>query len=274
MQHPSAPITQAAVWAANAECHDALSCTHDSLASHIAKQNCRVFYQELINHILCRFDVKPARVLELGCGTGTYSHLLPGHYTGIDLSEGMIAAARKNCSNGEFTVSSAEEFLRRGNKYDLIFSSSFLHHIFNLDELFALVADSLGSGGAYVGIHEPLRKEFSRDRTPISQVADDVFGVALGWDIEPMPVRKRLRLALRRLTGAISGEPQESNANIDLVDFQLNSRFGPSCVHNAASKAGLKGNILIYSYLRFEAIRVFLGGCRNYFAFLAVKEKE
>ncbi|NQV22209.1 MAG: class I SAM-dependent methyltransferase, partial [Rhodospirillales bacterium] len=192
-------------------------------------------------------------------------------YTGVDLSEGMIEIARSKFPSGEFVVASVEDFLNQGEKYDLIFSTSFLHHVFDLTEVFDLIAACLNEGGVFVAVHEPLRKDLSSDRTPISEVFDQALGVALGWDTGPLPFRKKVMKSLGVLGKSAFGGAAKINSEFDLVDYQLNYEFNPSLVHNACTKSGLTGHVLIYSYLRFDMIRRFFGGARNYFAFVGVR---
>ena len=69
-------------------------------------------------------DVRPGhRVLDVGCGTGDFLRLLgplaaPGSAVGIDLSETMIAEARRRTSSGPSNVS-----FQVGNALDLPFES-------------------------------------------------------------------------------------------------------------------------------------------------------
>lgn len=83
----------------------------------------RYFYET--DHEYMRFLVGPsARVLELGCGTGSLLNaLLPAHGVGVDISPGMIAAARAAHPHLEFHVGDMEdpEFLATlGGPFDVI----------------------------------------------------------------------------------------------------------------------------------------------------------
>ncbi|MFQ5890814.1 MAG: class I SAM-dependent methyltransferase [Gemmatimonadota bacterium] len=266
-------ITRASVLEENAQIHDRLSRTHERLASHVAKPNCRAFYHQLITEILERFHIHPQRVLELGCGTASYADLFAGSYTGVDVSKGMIDVARQRVPRGEFHVCSAEEFLAQGQGFDLIFSSSFVHHVHDVDDLFMGISGSLCPGGAYVAIHEPLRKSFDVDKRALSEIVDEAVGILCGWYSAPMPfarrVHKAVTVALSHLHIGRAGDEDK----IDLVDFQLNGDFSPSSLHHAAVKSGLRGYSLIYSFLRYGWIRKVCGGSRNYFAFVAVRER-
>ncbi|MEC4686451.1 MAG: corrinoid protein-associated methyltransferase CpaM [Nitrospirota bacterium] len=58
-------------------------------------------------------------VLEIGCGTGTLAAMMSArgaHVVGIDISEGMLAAARRNAPEAEFIHMTATEIGRLGKE--------------------------------------------------------------------------------------------------------------------------------------------------------------
>src|SRR5688572_15490694 len=70
---------------------------------------------------ICRSFTKPARVLEIGCGTGRYFHCLENVrlLVGTDLSAEMLERARQPVKAVE--VSAAEIRLIRGNAFKMVF---------------------------------------------------------------------------------------------------------------------------------------------------------
>ena len=85
----------------NAVMHDAIADYHNLNVPYINRQSTKLFYQKMI---LEHFDRKskperPIRVLELGCGTGTFVELFAQNnfsYVGVDLSERMIEISKIN----------------------------------------------------------------------------------------------------------------------------------------------------------------------------------
>lgn len=96
-------------------------------------------------------------MLELGCGTGTTAMRLADHVrhiTATDFSEGMIDIAKQKqaeqgTSNVDFVVKSVES-LPTHETYDVIFASSLLHLVPDLDEALARIHSSVEPGGLFI----------------------------------------------------------------------------------------------------------------------------
>jgi len=92
------------------------------------------------------------RVLDLGCGDGAITaqiaSLVPrGQVTGIDASEGMIAAAQpKACGNLRFVRVDIND-LSFSEEFDVAFSNATLHWVKDHQRLYKNVGRSLRSGG-------------------------------------------------------------------------------------------------------------------------------
>lgn len=74
---------------------------------------------------------KGSKVLDLGCGNGRLFELLCRYnvdYTGIDISEELIKAAKKKYPQAKFSIGDITN-LKSSKKYDYIFSIAVLHHI-------------------------------------------------------------------------------------------------------------------------------------------------
>lgn len=103
-------------------------------------------YTELHDQI---FDIVHARegvtALDLGCGTGklTARLLEAGHpVTGVDFSENMLAAARKNAPGAAFVQAELKEVPEKlpGQTFDCIVAAYALHHLPDGDKYALLTA--------------------------------------------------------------------------------------------------------------------------------------
>ena len=103
-------------------------------------------YTELHDQI---FDIVHARegvtALDLGCGTGklTARLLEAGHpVTGVDFSDNMLAAARKNAPGAAFVQAELKEVPEKlaGQTFDCIVAAYALHHLPDEDKYALLTA--------------------------------------------------------------------------------------------------------------------------------------
>jgi SAM-dependent methyltransferase len=274
-------VQQEHIWQANAASHDALSQAHERVCSYIAKPACRAFYRNLVRLILADagFSARGKKVAEFGCGTGNYAEMFRdlevAGYTGLDISSGMIEKCRaKSFPSGfQFNNSSIELFFKNaqanGEQFDILFSSSFIHHLYDMDAFFDGVRGVLAPGGVYIGIHEPLLGRISVNRTSRGMILDECAATLAGYDDYARPLRERLPLAFKKLFGL--QHPSSGHAgDVNLVDYQFNNRdFSPGYLVARAQAAGLRGAVHLYSYFRFPLIEYILGGDKNQFAFVA-----
>lgn len=107
--------------------------------------------------MLAELEREPfADVLDVGCGTGAVIELLhekypEAHYTGLDLTPGMIAVAQaKNLENVEFVVGDAEDLPFEDESFDAVLSSNSFHHYPNPEKFFAGVRRVLRPGGRLI----------------------------------------------------------------------------------------------------------------------------
>ncbi len=102
---------------------------------------------------LAGLDVNPARILDLGCGTGHFqphlAHRFPGaEYVGLDIAEGMVNYARDHCGQAaRWVVGDAESLPLAAGSVDLVFSSLAIQWCYRPDLLFAELARVLRPGG-------------------------------------------------------------------------------------------------------------------------------
>jgi len=92
-------------------------------------------------------------ILDLGCGTGLAAESLRRfgpHLTGVDLSEKMLAVARRRNAYGSLIKADVIDFLAaNSNSFDLIFAADLLIYLGTLDALIDGVAQSLIQGGYF-----------------------------------------------------------------------------------------------------------------------------
>ncbi len=111
-----------------------------------------VLQKEIGNRLLERLDLiklEPRRILDVGCGTGTWSERLSQRYRqaeviSLDLAPGMIHQARSKLSawgrrfgKRRFLCGDAEQLPLADNSVDMIFSNVTLQWCQNLDAAFA-----------------------------------------------------------------------------------------------------------------------------------------
>jgi len=110
-------------------------------------------------------DIKFVNCLEIGCGTGKNTEwlLTKGHQiTAIDLSEEMLAIAKKKISNNNvqfIRVDINESWTFTNEKFDLVVCSLVLEHIENLSRIFKLISENLTKNGiVYIGELHPFKQ--------------------------------------------------------------------------------------------------------------------
>lgn len=102
-----------------------------------------------------------ARILDIGCGTGTILDYLPGDvdYVGYDLNPRYIEDARRRYSGrGRFFCARVEEAPEEPGGFDLVLAAAILHHLDDsaADRLIASAHRHLGPGGSLVTL-DPVR---------------------------------------------------------------------------------------------------------------------
>lgn len=84
-------------------------------------------YSESLDFLLNEIDNKSARILDVACGPANISKYLLNRNSnleidGIDLSENMIALAKKNIPYGNFSICDARIIISLQKKYNVIIS--------------------------------------------------------------------------------------------------------------------------------------------------------
>lgn len=101
-------------------------------------------------------DFQGKRVLDLGCGFGWHCRYAALHgalsVTGIDLSNRMIARARRENSLPQITYRqiAIEDYEYPASAFDVVLSSLAFHYLASFDEICPLIARSLSPDGNFV----------------------------------------------------------------------------------------------------------------------------
>jgi Methylase involved in ubiquinone/menaquinone biosynthesis len=71
------------------------------------------------------------RVLEVGCGHGLHARQYAERfdYTGIDISESLLAVAREQAPGGRFELADAMTLPYQRNAFDAVVGTAILHHL-------------------------------------------------------------------------------------------------------------------------------------------------
>jgi SAM-dependent methyltransferase len=256
---------------ANARVHDEYAPLHDRHVPYIWRKRTRAYCWNLLRDACSAHGsgFANARVLEIGCATGTFTDLVikagAKTFTGIDLSPRMIELAREKAhrmpdaaSKITYQVGALEDFASAHvSRFDVIFSSSFLHHLAHLERGLADIRSMLAPGGVYVAIHEVI---WGRCPTTI-EVIDAKLQYVCGYNgasttplhrrvIQALPYRGRIMRLLRRGLSKLGLRTQLAAANertgeLNYVDYQLNEPFSLS---RSCSAAGM---VKPYCYLGF-----------------------
>lgn len=95
----------------------------------------------------------PAKVADLGCGTGVFANILHGmgfEVTGWDISSGMIARACREYPGVSFEVGDIESLPIQSSSLDAVMLSGVLHHIPQLDKCISEILRILKPGGVAI----------------------------------------------------------------------------------------------------------------------------
>jgi ubiquinone/menaquinone biosynthesis C-methylase UbiE len=109
-------------------------------------------YDEIVSRVM---NVKPKRVLDLGCGTGNVLMRLEKHEElklhGLDLSENMIEIAKKNLSDRvELKIGDSEDIPWQDEAFDVVVCNASFHHYPNPEKVLLEIKRVLKSGGTLI----------------------------------------------------------------------------------------------------------------------------
>lgn len=273
----------------NQKAHDYYAHLHDRVCSYLVRGPCKKFYGQLIQE-LSKKDLKSKTVLELGCGTGTWAFLFPeSDFVGVDISEGMIQKAREKYPHRRFVANDVKSFLEeeihQGREYDLIISSSFIHHLYDIDEVIDLIGKVLKTNGSYVAIHEPRMSQGISPQRGIGLRIDTYLAFLFGYDCDltANPLWKRVLSSFKKLIpfkktikNLLPQKylPQHTKHDHNFVDAQLaeGKTFHPVVFANKIYPH-LTINFDFYTYYTFPFLRNVFGDSMNYF-WIKFEKKE
>lgn len=264
----------------NAQYHDYWADSHDKNVPYIKRKITRKYYWKLIEENITSRNIKilGADVLEIGCGTGTFTDLfiLNGakSFKGIDLSERMIEKAKQKSINEnykvpvEFVVDSLENFANNNKcKFDIIQSSSFLHHLSDISFGIESIKSMLKPGGVYIAIHEEITDVQKSFIHKVDEKMQFLFGYggagkySFGSRIKQLLIiiYERILHRFKTIGNQNSSikknekliENQNEEFEINYVDFQLNKPFSLSRL------CSNYGQVKPYCYLAFPELMVF-----------------
>lgn len=258
-------ILKMKVLIANQEAHDRCAPGHTRAVPYMSRKNTRDYIWNLIEQTLKEHKVQPkgAKVLEVACGTGTFVNLFQKlaaeSYDGIDISTEMlkIAARENQHDNVRFYRETLEDYSRsNANTYDVIVSSSFLHHLVDLEMGFVQIQNMLKPGGIYIGLHEVnTGRTFNK-----LELFDLELSCLLGYQGHGVkPPLERIKYFIEFLLPNRKfeflpnrvGFSAENRKEVDYVDYQLNFDFDLS--NNEVAKK--YGKVIPYCYYNFVEFR-------------------
>jgi cyclopropane fatty-acyl-phospholipid synthase-like methyltransferase len=162
---------------------------YDSFKEHQAKLGINVRHRTIFKNLLQLGLQKDSKVLEIGCGIGTVSHLILSHisagkFVGADISPESIAYAKKfNASfgNASFVVNDMQHF-ESPEKFDFVVLPDVLEHIpvEQHNNLFRVLASVTSSDAkVLINIPEPGCLDWIRATQPEKlQIIDQSLNLA------------------------------------------------------------------------------------------------
>jgi SAM-dependent methyltransferase len=141
---------------------------------------------EAISALLLKIDNKKARILDIGCGPGTNSHLFEAYdYLGLDLNPEYIESAKKKFPLLSFQVADAANLKIENGKFDIILINSLMHHLSD-NECKSLMQGVLPilSEDSVIIVQEPLipNKNQKLMELMMKQDRGDYFRSIEGWN--------------------------------------------------------------------------------------------
>jgi SAM-dependent methyltransferase len=131
-------------------------------------------------------DLRDEALLDVGCGSGTTDRFLVGHVRtlhGVDISEGMLAAARQNVPDAHFQSYDGMTLPFDHATFDVVVAICALHHVPPTQrQRFVAELNRVSRSGALIAIfeHNPIN--------PLTRWA--VRGCELDDGVELLPARR------------------------------------------------------------------------------------
>ncbi len=179
-----------------------------------------------------------SQVLEVGCGTGNYISAIQtavgSSCWGIDPSFRMLAKARENCKEVDFSIGCGEEIEFPENYFDLVFSVDVIHHMMDKLKYFREGIRVLRPGGRISTVTESFW--MIRARKPFAFYFPETVKVDLLRYPNPSVSRNMMELA--GFENFISQEVTFTFLRSDIQDFRDKAY---SCLHLISEDGFRKG---------------------------------
>ncbi|MBU3128656.1 class I SAM-dependent methyltransferase [Clostridium tagluense] len=122
---------------------------------------------------------KETTILDIGCGTGNYTNIIESitnaKVYGMDASEGMLEKAKEKNSNITFLLGDACSIPSDENYFSLIYMTDVIHHISDIDKMFADISRILKSSGKVCIVtqsHRQIDLRYMSEFFPATAIVD------------------------------------------------------------------------------------------------------
>lgn len=130
------------------EHYDTVADTYDT---HYDHHRGKKYHTHLSNHLMNALP-SGGNLLDIGCGTGLFveKYMKNGgrHGTGLDISRGMVAKARRRCPDCNFIVGTGEKLPFADNSFDAISSVLVFSYVRDPESMLAEVYRVMQPGGS------------------------------------------------------------------------------------------------------------------------------
>jgi len=147
--------------------NESVTSKYEEISPHVKHPALKTLYQSIVEELFQHAHLRSAQpsILDLGAGEGSTTAAflkLGGKVTAIDLSLSQVTELKRKCAHfgDALTVSNGEVFEVLANsteQFDIVVSSSFLHHIPDYLRLIVLAIDHLAPGGQFMSFQDPLQ---------------------------------------------------------------------------------------------------------------------
>ncbi len=153
---------------------------YDALAREYAAH--RQVHPEVLRRLLLDGGIGPrSRVLEVGCGTGTYASAICEvtgcRCWGVDPSTAMLGTAAARCPGTRLQLARAEALPLASGAFDLVFSVDVIHHLADPRRYLAEAHRVLAGGGKVCTVTDS--EQIIRTRRPLAEYFPETIEVEL-----------------------------------------------------------------------------------------------
>jgi ubiquinone/menaquinone biosynthesis C-methylase UbiE len=121
--------------------------------------------------------LRPARVLDVACGTGFLTRHLRGDVVGLDQSEAMLRIARKQAPNVSFVAGDALALPFADESFERVVTAHFYGHLSDPDRV-AFLAEARRVADELVVVDSALREQVAR-----VEVQKRILNDGSQWDV-------------------------------------------------------------------------------------------